>query len=861
MFSFIKRLFSKKIEQTETDFTATVYEQWTADFSDSDNRRFTEEDGDGYSVRIDKTLSLSLLRKNIYAWTVNPQYQYKNLALDAVIDFSSCAQVIAETKISSQTTAGICAFGFLLRYTDESNYLSVLLSDKGFFRVDAVFNGNQIPLTGWTGNPVMPEKYKRRYSPHEVPVQIILNDTSIALIINCTPALFLEDDTVQTEGYTAFAGQNWNEAEIVEGKLAFFSIESREIQCDAAYRTWASEADFQSGYRMQLARSMSAVGRIIPALIEIKKAFEKDDLMLDDFIFASRLYASQNLFEEAESAAGKALSLFPGDKIPVEEKASLLYLQGKYDELSSFLKEQNAVVENSAILSSIKAHSLALIHEYEQALNFYTISSRLEPGQIMHLKNAASMLSQLGREEEAADTRLSLLHSCIDNKDLSGFSQIESEIDEKTLQQGQKMSLLAARGKRLYLEGNNTEAKKLLEKYASKKAAEKDSEALFALSLIYIEEGYPDKAETILMMLVKEETAKASYYRCLSECEHKLQKNAEALVYAEKALSLDPYDGWALYVKAEVLFENGAAEKAFEAVYACLSILSEELCVLDLYARLMKGKGRLIEVLNILDAVSSHSGKGTAYRTDALHLCANYYARECLFKEAEVRYKQALLLSPKDAALICDYASVCLKTDRVNEADSLVSSILGIRFPSSLYSILASIALKKGESSRAELALKQGLEDLSSSPFDYCTLLIDLCHFYLQTNKTSKAEETCKKLLSIEKSERTKELEKEIWEKTSRQITCGLCSITWRVPLELIIPDKMSLTAQPPENMPAGNCPVCAKVYCIGCVKHTLSDDGRFFCPECGVSLKIQDKGIYYLLNEWNKKQNKGENV
>ncbi|MBP7480761.1 MAG: hypothetical protein KA785_09975, partial [Spirochaetaceae bacterium] len=78
---------------------------------------------------------------------------------------------------------------------------------------------------------------------------------------------------------------------------------------------------------------------------------------------------------------------------------------------------------------------------------------------------------------------------------------------------------------------------------------------------------------------------------------------------------------------------------------------------------------------------------------------------------------------------------------------------------------------------------------------------------------------------------------------------------SWLVPLSLGSIDTMRLTAQPPSDLPAGNCPVCGRVYCIGCVEHTLSDDGRFSCPECRTSLKIQDKGIFYILNKWNKEE------
>ncbi|HOE08455.1 MAG TPA: hypothetical protein PLV89_06215, partial [Treponemataceae bacterium] len=505
--------------------------------------------------------------------------------------------------------------------------------------------------------------------------------------------------------------------------------------------------------------------------------------------------------------------------------------------------------------ASIKGHCLALRCSWEEAYMWYMTASSLNPEQIMHLRNAADMLSKQGKETEALEMQLSLLNTCIEQKDLSGFAGIEDEIIGKKLNPGQKASLLAARGKKAYLEENIEEAKEQLEKYLAKKGLQKDKEALFALSLIYFDEGALEEAEALLLKITADGDATASYYRTLAECSAKLNKKEEALFFTDKALSLDPADGWALYLKAVILHEQGETERAFEAVYASLSVLNEELHVLNLYAKLMKEKGKLDDVLSILDAVSYHSGNGLSYRTDALHLCANFYTEAGRFEEAQLRYKKALALSPKDVSLICDYAELCLMMDRVNEADSLASAVFDTNAPVKLYEIIASIAVKKGEPSRAEITLRQGLDDYRNSVFDYCTLLINLAHLYLNSNKIEPAKEIITELTSLEKSDRTQDIEREFTAKTSREIHCALCSRSWLVPLALGSIDPMRLTAQPPSDLPAGNCPICGRVYCIGCVEHTLSDDGRFSCPECRTSLKIQDKGIFYILNKWNKEE------
>jgi hypothetical protein len=95
MFNKIKKLFSKKTETFEQDFTASVFELWITDFSKENNRRFIEETGDGYKTFFDNGFNLELYRKELFAWTTNPQYQYRNFCIETALDF---------TKINSDSS-------------------------------------------------------------------------------------------------------------------------------------------------------------------------------------------------------------------------------------------------------------------------------------------------------------------------------------------------------------------------------------------------------------------------------------------------------------------------------------------------------------------------------------------------------------------------------------------------------------------------------------------------------------------------------------------------------------------------------------------------------------------------------------
>ena len=74
-------------------------------------------------------------------------------------------------------------------------------------------------------------------------------------------------------------------------------------------------------------------------------------------------------------------------------------------------------------------------------------------------------------------------------------------------------------------------------------------------------------------------------------------------------------------------------------------------------------------------------------------------------------------------------------------------------------------------------------------------------------------------------------------EKTKRKISCNKCNQNWFVPKNLSEGTKLTLKAMPPDNLPAGICPECGKIFCIGCAKEKLKDDGRFVCLSCGTNL------------------------
>ena len=155
MLRFLKRIFNARREPI-VDPDLSPEEFWQTDFSKPSRSRFLDETGDSYQARISQRgLTLAFEKKNVYAWTINPIYQYKDFILEALLEFpgkkSDRVKPLPPDGITATLSrAGSMSAGFLIRYQSETTFYSVLLSDEGLIRMDAVVNGTPIPVLGWT---------------------------------------------------------------------------------------------------------------------------------------------------------------------------------------------------------------------------------------------------------------------------------------------------------------------------------------------------------------------------------------------------------------------------------------------------------------------------------------------------------------------------------------------------------------------------------------------------------------------------------------------------------------------------------------------------------------------------------------
>jgi tetratricopeptide (TPR) repeat protein len=307
------------------------------------------------------------------------------------------------------------------------------------------------------------------------------------------------------------------------------------------------------------------------------------------------------------------------------------------------------------------------------------------------------------------------------------------------------------------------------------------------------------------------------------------------------ALETGRDNGWVFNLAALRELALGNPEGAETFMQEALKLLPEELTIVVNYAETLRQQGRLDEALILLNTGSP----------EALRAGANLLVEEGRHEEADEWYLKAQRKKPYDPELLADRAANCIEMDLLNEADDLVGRALDIKPSPRLYKLISYLASRKGEFTRSEVALQQGLTEFPNEP----SLLDELCALYIATRRPEKALETADRLRRAGHIQRADEIQREIQDASTNKLSCALCGRQWRIPRNIPLQGSLHLTAEPPDELPAGTCPECGETVCIGCAKNDLGEDGRFRCRKCGIPLKLIDQNVIWLLNQWQATQ------
>ena len=768
----IKNLRKSK-EEIPIDYEEIVEEQWQADFSKPETCRFTAETGDGYTAAFTPLepagtntdgITLEAQRKHLYAWTVNPVFRYKDVIIEADIRLPEPEKKQNRADTPAEK-AGEFAAGILFRYISQSTFYALMISDAGWVRLDAVANSTPMPLLGWVKIPCSAHPDSDRPdSDHKAEtdaqgaysIKLIANNTTITLLINGHWVACCEDDTIQAAGKIAFAIQNWETYPQVSAQFSRFSLNSVPMTVETAYTEANEFSAVPPDARISLAKTLYAMGRYVPALLQLRAAARLKDPEEADRILAGRIYFAQRMLDEAEQEFQSVLETNPSNEEAFAELGGIYYRAERYEDLQRLLqKAPKPMMSQSSFLSNLEGHLFHALGRHEEAAEAYRRAFTISPDQGLFAFHQANELYDCGKKPEAVDAYMQAARAFLQQEAYDDLAEVITILERIAPNDSRTLSIA---GKYAYAVGRYDDA--LLKfKTACKKGSEDSADWYLYGLLLKTDEP--------------KEAVKAFKKACTLEPEYGLYRFrlAEALYLSngkyqpalEQALAADPHNGWVHNLHALAALSENDIEQAEAAVAEARRLLPDEVSLLVNYLEVQRRKGQLAKCLPLFDIENGTADLAVERnRAAAFHALANAFADDDTCEEAQQWYYKALKLDPKNPELLTDKAENDYALFLLNEADDGLVKALDIRPSVRIYQLIASISVQKGDYARAEVTLRTGLEAFADSP----DLHYDLACVYRNTKRFEQAQAQVVQLKRYETSERVEALEKALVQDT-----------------------------------------------------------------------------------------------
>ena len=778
--SKIKNLRKPK-EEIPIDYEEIVEEQWQADFSKPENCRFAAETGDGYTVAFTPPepagnntggITLEAQRKHLYAWTVNPVFRYKDVIIEADIRLPEPAKKPDGSDTPTDKAGGFAA-GILFRYISQSTFYALMISDAGWVRLDAVVNSTPMPLLGWVKIPdsahldVDHHSSDHSYSDHSnhkeetdtqgaYSIKLIANNTTITILINGHWVACCEDDTIQAAGKIAFAIQNWETYPQVIAQLSRFSLNSIPMTVEMAYTEANEFSAVPPDSRISLAKTLYAMGRYVPALLQLRAAARLKEPEEADRILAGRIYFAQRMLDEAEREFQSVLEANPSNEEAFAELGGIYYRAERYEDLQRLLqKVPKPMMAQSSFLSNLEGHLFHALGKHEESAEAYRRAFTINPEQGLFAFHQANELYDCGKKPEAVDAYMQAARAFLQQEAYDDLAEVITILERIAPNEPRTLSIA---GKYAYAVGRYDDALLKL-KTACKKGSEDSADWYLYGLLLKTDEP--------------KEAVKAFKKACTLEPEYGLYqfRLAEALYLSngkyqpalEQALAADPQNGWVHNLRALAALSENDIEQAEAAVAEARRLLPDEVSLLVNYLEVQRRKGQLAKCLPLFDIENGTADLAVERnRAAAFHALANAFADDDAREEAQQWYYKAIKLDPKNPELLTDKAENDYALFLLNEADDGLVKALDIQPSVRIYQLIASISVQKGDYARAELTLRTGLESFADSS----DLYYDLACVYRNTKRFEQAQAQVVQLKQYETSERVDALEKALVQDT-----------------------------------------------------------------------------------------------
>ncbi|WP_020611927.1 tetratricopeptide repeat protein [Sediminispirochaeta bajacaliforniensis] len=819
------RLFSRKPEAG-----SIVTERWETSFSEKEaHRRFDVGGGPGYRAAYrEGYFSLELQKPDFFAWVQDQQYQYDDVLVEIEMTIPSGAE---EMNYSA---------GLLLRKISEDSFYYVLVSDTGMFRFDFVFNGHPRTLIPWTAAPRGAAAAEKDDSSgfRRVTLKLIARGTSFTFFIDGAWAGEVEDDGGRS-GYIALAAQRYHARNPQEGdrtEVRFLSllVESRPVEVEIEYLRWTRAIKPSPEQRIILARRFFDFGNFGPALIQLKRAFTGRAPLPEEELLLAECYLSLGFYDSALLHIERILEGDPGMEEALREKAGVLYLQGRIDELLGLLDTMEAQKPLSSALLNLRGNALSSLGRFDQAADLYRRAFEGDPSVSQFALNAAASFERSGKNTEALAMYRKAAGELYRQQ---AWDELERAIAAVRRYAPDDPEALAIEGKIAFEDGNWARAEALLRPLVQRGCG--DSAVYYLCALLDLHRNDLASAAALTDAALALEPDYPLYHFKRAEIGYLSGKGNEE--EARRALELDRENGWNWNLLGLILLDERKDAEALDLFEHAKQLLPEEPEPIINYSEaLLRLRGCKAAVSCIDDALTCLSSPQLFNRK------GNILSASHRYDEAADAYLAAARDEPANPLWRENGAAALLAADRVPEAERILARLLEENPTALRYRLTGQAAFRTGEYSRALSAFQAAVESDPKDPF--CRA--DLAEMLMVRGRYSEADEQ----LSI--AERAADdvdfphigaLRRRLRDEGGEEYRCAGCGRSWWVPSDADAPDRLKLKGEPPAEAPAGKCPSCGAVFCVACGMEHLSE-GRFHCPVCNVPLKLNDAGLRYLV-------------
>ena len=286
MLDAIRRLFRRRPADPEPG--SLVEELWLGEMSGPEKGRFLETVGADYAARYARPqgLELELSRPDLFAWTEAPLYRHSDFVLEG------------EFAMGQGLPHSAC--GFLFRYQDEANFYSVLVSNRGFFRFDVIFNGSPRALVAWTETPRSRGESPPSEGEGESSLRIIARGGHFTIVLDGEWAAEAADESFD-RGHLAFAAQNYGEGGATRFSLLSCMVDSRPLEVETWYFRWNYYIVPGADARRRLAETLFAMGESLAAAVQLRKIERRRPLDADELFLKAETALRLGLQDEAEA--------------------------------------------------------------------------------------------------------------------------------------------------------------------------------------------------------------------------------------------------------------------------------------------------------------------------------------------------------------------------------------------------------------------------------------------------------------------------------------------------------------------------------------------------------------------------------